>query len=48
MQTVAKDLFAIDINSKFEVMPGVKDIDMIKAFRKRLSEPLLPDLFEDT
>jgi phosphoribosylanthranilate isomerase len=42
MQPVAKDLFAIDINSKFEVMPGVKDIDMIKAFRKRLSEPLLP------
>ena len=45
---VAKDLFAIDINSKFEVMPGVKDVDMIKAFRKRLSEPLLPDLFVDS
>ena len=42
MQPVAKDLFAIDINSKFEVMPGVKDINMIKAFRKRLFEPLLP------
>jgi len=44
-QPVAKDLFAVDINSKFEVMPGVKDIDMIKTFRKRLSEPLLPNLF---
>jgi phosphoribosylanthranilate isomerase len=33
---VAKDLFAIDINSKFEVMPGVKDIELIKAFRKKL------------
>jgi len=42
MQPVAKDLFAIDINSKFEVMPGVKDINMIKAFRKKLFEPLLP------
>jgi phosphoribosylanthranilate isomerase len=47
MQPVAKDLFAIDINSKFEIMPGVKDIELIKAFRKRLSEPLLPDLFAD-
>lgn len=46
MQPVAKDLFAIDINSKFEVIPGVKDIDIIKAFKKKLSEPLLPDLFE--
>ena len=44
---VAKDLFAVDINSKFETMPGVKDIEIIKAFRKRLGEPLLPDLFED-
>ena len=29
---VAKDLFAIDINSKFEIMPGVKDMDKVKAF----------------
>jgi phosphoribosylanthranilate isomerase len=43
----AKDLFAIDINSKFELMPGVKDIELIKAFKKRLSEPLLPNLFEE-
>ena len=48
MQPVAKDLFAIDINSKFETMPGIKDIELVKAFRKRLSEPLLPDLFADT
>ena len=26
---VAKDLFAIDINSKFEIMPGVKDMDKV-------------------
>jgi phosphoribosylanthranilate isomerase len=46
-QAVAKDLFAVDINSKFEVMPGVKDIDTIKAFKKRLSEPYFPTLFSD-
>jgi phosphoribosylanthranilate isomerase len=28
----AKALFAIDINSRFEVMPGVKDMDLIKKF----------------
>jgi len=29
---VAKDLFAVDINSKFEIMPGVKDMDKVKEF----------------
>jgi len=29
---VAKDLFAVDINSKFEIMPGVKDMDKVKDF----------------
>lgn len=29
---VAKDLFAVDINSKFEIMPGVKDMDLVKQF----------------
>ena len=37
-ESVAKDLFAIDINSRFEVMPGVKDIDLIKAFQKNYSK----------
>ncbi|MCW3091179.1 MAG: phosphoribosylanthranilate isomerase [Ferruginibacter sp.] len=32
----AKALFAIDINSKFELMPGVKDMDLIKKFTKQL------------
>lgn len=31
-ESVAKDLFAIDINSKFEVAPGLKNMDTIKAF----------------
>ena len=46
-EKVAKDLFAIDINSQFEMMPGVKNIDLIKAFRKKLSEPYFPTLFNN-
>jgi phosphoribosylanthranilate isomerase len=37
-QKVAKDLFAIDINSRFEVLPGVKDLDMIRKFIKELKD----------
>ena len=29
---VAKDLFAIDINTKFELAPGVKDMEKVKKF----------------
>ncbi len=29
---VAKDLFAIDINSKFEIVPGLKDMELVKQF----------------
>ena len=32
----AKGLFAIDINSKFELVPGVKDMDNIKKFIQQL------------
>jgi phosphoribosylanthranilate isomerase len=32
----AKALFAIDISTKFEVMPGIKDINLIKDFTKQL------------
>lgn len=31
-EPVAKDLFAIDINSKFEVSPGVKNLELVKHF----------------
>lgn len=31
-QPVAKDLFALDINSKFEVEPGIKDMDKVREF----------------
>lgn len=29
---VAKDLFSVDINSKFEIAPGIKDMDKVKQF----------------
>lgn len=35
-EAVAKDLFAVDINSKFEIMPGIKDIEKIKKFVSEL------------
>lgn len=33
---VAKDLFSVDINSKFEVSPGVKDMNKVKNFVTQL------------
>lgn len=35
-ESVAKDLFAIDINSKFEVAPGLKNMEKVKAFVDKL------------
>jgi phosphoribosylanthranilate isomerase len=29
---VAKDLFSIDVNSKFEIAPGIKNMELIKPF----------------
>jgi len=34
---VAKDLFAVDINSRFEILPGIKDISLIGQFVKELN-----------
>lgn len=34
----AKNLFAIDINSRFEISPGVKDLEAIKQFITELNE----------
>jgi len=30
------DFFAVDINSKFEISPGVKDLDLVKMFAQVL------------
>jgi phosphoribosylanthranilate isomerase len=35
-EAIAKKLFAIDINSKFEISPGVKDIDKVREFCRNL------------
>lgn len=35
-EPVAKALFAIDINSKFELSPGVKDLDKVKSFVEKV------------
>lgn len=31
-EEVAKDLFALDVNSKFETSPGVKDMSLVRKF----------------
>ncbi len=36
--TVAKDLFSIDVNSRFEISPGIKDMDKLGAFVKELKK----------
>ncbi len=35
-QSAAKDLFAVDVNSKFEIRPGEKDMDKVKDFVEKL------------
>jgi len=32
LDPVAKDLFVVDINSRFEIAPGVKNLDQVKQF----------------
>ena len=34
---VAKDFFAVDINSKFEILPGIKDMSLVKKFVEELN-----------
>ena len=35
-ESVAKDLFAVDINSRFETSPGIKNMELIKKFMEEL------------
>ncbi|MEO5591897.1 MAG: phosphoribosylanthranilate isomerase [Chitinophagaceae bacterium] len=37
-EPVAKALFAIDINSKFELAPGIKDMDKVRVFADNLKD----------
>lgn len=38
-EPVAKALFAVDINSRFESSPGVKDMEKVKIFADQLLKP---------
>ena len=35
---IARDLLAIDVNSRFEVSPGIKDLVMVEEFLKQLKK----------
>ena len=37
-EDVAKDLFALDVNSKFEKIPGVKDMEMVRSFVEEIKK----------
>jgi len=37
-EPVAKALFAVDINSRFELSPGIKDMEKVRVFAERLKE----------
>jgi phosphoribosylanthranilate isomerase len=36
-EPVAKNLFSLDLNSKFEISPGVKDMDKVRSFVKQMN-----------
>lgn len=38
-QSVAKDLFVVDINSRFELAPGIKNMEQVKQFICELHAP---------
>ncbi|MBC7849664.1 MAG: phosphoribosylanthranilate isomerase [Chitinophagaceae bacterium] len=38
LEPVAKALFAVDINSKFEVSPGIKDMDKVRIFVQSINK----------
>jgi phosphoribosylanthranilate isomerase len=38
-ESIARKLFAIDVNSKFEISPGVKDLKKIRTFLDNVKNP---------
>jgi phosphoribosylanthranilate isomerase len=34
---IQKDMFAVDVNSKFELSPGIKDMSLVKQFLTELN-----------
>ncbi|WP_175622035.1 phosphoribosylanthranilate isomerase [Chryseobacterium schmidteae] len=39
LKTINKQPFALDINSKFEIEPGIKDVEKIKEFVNKFKSP---------
>lgn len=39
LKTINQQPFALDINSKFEIEPGIKDIEKIKEFKNKFKSP---------
>ena len=39
IQTTHLPIYAIDVNSKFEIKPGLKDIEKLEAFKSKLNFP---------
>ncbi len=39
---VAKDLMVVDINSRFEITPGIKDMEKVRKFIEELNDPPAP------
>lgn len=37
-EPVAKDLFSIDVNSRFEISPGIKDMNMLQKFIEEIKK----------
>lgn len=37
-EPVSKDLFSADVNSKFEIAPGIKDMDKLRAFVQSIKQ----------
>ena len=42
-EPVGRALFAVDINSKFEISPGLKDMQKVTQFVENLNEPRISD-----
>jgi len=39
LKTINQQPFALDINSKFEIEPGIKDLEKIKEFKNKFKSP---------
>ena len=47
-EPVARAMFAVDINSKFETSPGVKDMKKVETFIKEINKTHAENIIQDT